>query len=156
MIIIHDLHYCCYYWRGVSRHWPDIFLLQTIVLAVGQRMGWLGIRIEVRRWIQDHCRALVRREGLTCVGGGVVAFDTDTNEDFGAVALNPNCTYESFEELFKKKFCLPFLGATWEPASFHHKGWEPRSQGWTWRTWWGRCGEVKKREVSCMATRFLK
>lgn len=50
----------------------------------------------------------MRREGLTCVGGGVVAFDTDTNEDFGAVALNPTCTYESFEELFKKNSAFLF------------------------------------------------
>jgi len=30
-----------------------------------------------------------------------VIIDIETKEDFGAIVLNSNCTYKSFEELFK-------------------------------------------------------
>lgn len=87
--------------RGVSRNWPDIFYLQTITLAVGWRMDWMGTRTEARRWFWDYCWTLVRQGSDGCHWHCGVIIDIETKEDFGAIVLNSNCPYKSFEELFK-------------------------------------------------------
>lgn len=83
------------------------------------------------------------------------AFDTDMKEDFGAVALNPNCTSESSEEVFKNSDFLFWV----QPGNqylFTMRVENHQVRAELGEFDGGRCGEVKNTEVSCMATGFLK